>query len=495
MLRPITTLTVPPLLSVLTDPPIAALTSVFVCSMRFREHTRGRFLVGFPWLIALTTYTVSWGWSLIRPDTLYWDDWAYIFNQPKSYLSEIFSKTGMPPWRALIDQELLGVGYWTIRWLTFIMFFMAGMFLFETLKKMPFISLTQSQSIVLLFLIVPLNHARIALVMFGYTTSYFLFFLAWMLLVKYSSSISFFFACVFFMWSFMTHSFIFFYVLPVLHFIYLNHKQLGRKKLDMKVLASVCVTLGLPVLYYFLRSKFWRPDASYLWYHTIYLRAVFVSIGYLLPFIVSAIGIVLWARRGKRITLKVQMLTSGFLAFGIGVCPYISSGNLDSKMIFFFWELGWTSRHQLLMPLGASIIGVSIVYYVSENKPQTILALVSAVLVSLNIFWGIGSYVDSVKRDRLEELFAAEIISTSALNFVFVDETQHLNFRGDGYRRYEVAGLLSKAGLVSVPIFEDECSGKSDQIEVTVRSDRGLLEAFFSRNLGLRLEINPCKSS
>ena len=140
-------------------------------SLKVSESSSCRSFVGFPWLIAFLTYTVSWGWSLIRPNTLYWDDWAYIYDRPKSYLNEIFLKTGLPPWRALVDQELLGVGYWTIRWLTFIMFFATGLFLFEILKKIPFFSLAQRQSIVLLFLVFPLNHARVPLVMFGYTTS------------------------------------------------------------------------------------------------------------------------------------------------------------------------------------------------------------------------------------------------------------------------------------------------------------------------------------
>ena len=281
-------------------------------SIEFREPTSSRFVVGFPWLAALTTYTISWGWSLLRPNTLYWDDWLYIFNQPKSYLNEIFTKTGLAPWRALIDQELLDVGYWTIRWLTFIMFFTAGLFLFEILKKIPSVSLTQSRSIVLLFLILPLNHARISLTMFGYTTSHFFFFLAWMLLVKRSSWVSFLPACVCFAWSFMTHSFLFFLALPILHFVYLHREQLLRKHPSLKTVTQFSVLLGIPVLYYSLRSLKWPPDAEYLWYHTIYLRAVFVSIIYLLPFIVSVIGVVLWVRRGKQLTPKALLLSLGF---------------------------------------------------------------------------------------------------------------------------------------------------------------------------------------
>ena len=76
-------------------------------------------LDGFPWLLATVLYTLSWGWSLLRPNTLYWDDWAYVYNRPKSFLNQIFVDTGLPPWRALIDQELIAIGYWTIPVLTF----------------------------------------------------------------------------------------------------------------------------------------------------------------------------------------------------------------------------------------------------------------------------------------------------------------------------------------------------------------------------------------
>lgn len=463
--------------------------------MNSSEGTSGREIKGFPWLSALVIYTISWGWSLINPNSLYWDDWAYIFNQPKSYLSEIFSKTGLAPWRALIDQELIGIGFWTIRWMTFVMFFLVGVFLFEILKEIPFVSPTQNQSIVLLFLIIPLNHARISLTMFGYTTSYFLFFLAWMVLVKYSSWAAFLSASLFFMWSFMTHSFLIFSVLPILHFVFLRREQLLLKKPNPSNLFRLGVLLGSPMLYYLLRTMFWSPDPEYLWYHTIYLRAVLVSTVYFLPFIVLVVGVILWTRHSRKISPEVLMITSGCLAFGVGVFPYISSGNLDSRATFFFWELGWTSRHQLLMPLGVSVIGVSLVCLFLESKLRLILGLVSAVMISLNVFWGIGSYIDSSKKDRLVELFALELANNESSSFVVTDETQYLNFRSDSYRRYELAGLLFKAGKVPTPRVEDECGDESNLTEIIIESDKGLFEAFFSRDLGLSLKVQPCKSS
>jgi hypothetical protein len=432
---------------------------------------------------------------LIRPNTLYWDDWTYIYNRPKSYLNEIFSKTGLSPWRAIIDQEILTVGYWTIRWLTFIMFFAAGLFLFEILKKIPFFSLAQRRSIVLLFLIFPLNHARVSLTMFGYSTSYFLFFLAWMLLVKYSSWISYFSAFVCFVWSFMTHSFLIFLVLPIVHFVYLHRAQLICKKPIGKILTHFSMLLGAPVLYYILRSIYWPPDAEYLWYHTIYFRGVMVSLVYFFPFVVTAVGLVLWVRSGRRVSWKALMMTMGFLAFAVGVFPYLSSGNLDSRMTFFFWELDWTSRHQLLMPLGASAITVAIVYFISENKSKPILALITAAMISLNVFWGIGTYVDSLKKVELINLLSVELASDESTSYVFVDETRRFNFRESAYRLYEFAGHLSIAGKNPVPEVKYECGDGSNQTQVVISSDKGLIEAFFSQDLGLRIEIGPCKTS
>jgi len=449
---------------------------------------------GFPWISAFVVYLVSWSWSLIRPNSLYWDDWIYIFNQPQDYLGKIFSKTGLPPWRAVIDRELLGYGYWTIRWMTFIMFFVCGMLLYEILKKTPFISLVQSRHIVLLFLALPLNHARVSLVMFGYTTSYFLFFLAWMLLVKFSGWVSYISACLCLMASLMTHSFLFFCVLPILQFVYLYRDQLLLKKPNIKTVFRLTVLLLVPIIYYILRSVKWPPDDEYKWYHTIYLRAFFVGTTYLAPFLISAILAIVWMCRGKRVTPNLLVMMSGLLTFGLGVFPYIISGNLDSHSVFFFWELGWTSRHQLLMPLGVSLLIVGLVHLVSANNARRIFAFVLSVSVVLNVYWGVGTYVDSKKKEQLEHLLSAEIVQDKSQNYVFVDETTRFNFREDVYRRYEFAGILSKAGK-AVSSVEDRCGGEFDQTEVTIRSNKSLLQAFFSRDVGLALEVRPCKSS
>ena len=177
---------------------------------------------GFPWLLAMSLYSVSWGWSLLRPNTLYWDDWAFIYGQPKNYLNQIFVDTGLPPWRAIIDQELIAIGYWTIPVLTFIMFFATGIFLYQILCSVKKITDSQRKIILLAFLLVPINNSRIALVLFGYSTSYFLFFLSWYLLIIGKKNVTFIMSVILFFWSFMTHSFLFFYIFKFWEYIYFN---------------------------------------------------------------------------------------------------------------------------------------------------------------------------------------------------------------------------------------------------------------------------------
>ena len=133
-------------------------------------------LNGFPWRIAAILYATSWGGSLLLPNTLFWDDWQYISNQPERSLNSIFLETGLPPWRAVFDQELLLLGYATIPALTFLMYFGSGLFLFLILKRTNFLENSNMPLLILVFMTSSVNHARIAKVMFGYTTSYFLFF-------------------------------------------------------------------------------------------------------------------------------------------------------------------------------------------------------------------------------------------------------------------------------------------------------------------------------
>ncbi|MFM7772377.1 MAG: hypothetical protein ACKO8F_06830, partial [Acidimicrobiaceae bacterium] len=89
-----------------------------------------KMLAGFPWVSAIVLYTLSWGWSLLRPNTLYWDDWSDVFQRDSFYLRRVFVDTGRPPWEGVIEGLLLQIGPWSVRFAAFCLFFVASLLLF-----------------------------------------------------------------------------------------------------------------------------------------------------------------------------------------------------------------------------------------------------------------------------------------------------------------------------------------------------------------------------
>jgi hypothetical protein len=450
---------------------------------------------GFPWPSAVILYSISWFWPLLRPNTLYWDDWAFIWAQPKNYLNEIFVDTGLPPWRALLDQQLISVGYWTLQSLTFLMFFTAGIYLYSILQKIKCLTFEQTQFITLIFLIIPINHSRVALVLFGYTTSYFLFFLAWCLLIRLRSYL---FVCslVFFFWSFMTHSFLFFYILPVAHFVRLNFANTSLVLLNRILILKTTILLALPFAYYALRSKFWYPTPEWEGYHRFKIDGALK----VLPLLIIGtliIGI-FWVFVRRKIS-KIQGLKTvlvGWLIFAWGLFPYFANGRIPDYASIFAVRSDWGGRHIMLTPLGAAIIIAGAVEITSNSLKRRLKTILLAVFVAFNIFCGTQIYLDSLKKEKLTELIAkageaGEFKPSSQI--IFVDETKKFNSRFSTYRDPELRAILAISDVnAQVITGKVECSSDQGDLEVKLESNKTYLSAILTRDLGLTLEISAC---
>jgi len=453
-------------------------------------------LNGFPWLTAGVLYTLSWGWSLLRPNTLYWDDWAFIFNQPKSYLNEIFVDTGLPPWRAIIDQELIAFGYWTIPFLTFLMFFSVGVFLWLILQDTKLFSNSQISFLVLIFILLPINHSRISLVLFGYLTSYFLFFLGWVLIVGNRSIATFVLAMVMFFWSFMTHSFIFFYLLPVAHFTIKYVKVKKSLLRDYRLIAELLILLAIPVVYFVLRRLFWYPKPEWIGYHSFRASGVITGLQYFLVglFVSGVIAYLAW-KTTRQMRSSIVLIT-GWALFAFGLFPYFAGGRFRSWLEVFSFRSDWGGRHIMLTPLGAGLILLSLRDFIPVNLQKIASRGAISLCVSVNIFFGTQFYLDSLKKDELVTLLANaasenEIDQNSEI--VFIDETKLFNGRWSTYRDPELINklFLAKVSAKSI-IGKVTCSELPQGLELRLKSDKSYLSALSSRDLGLYLEINNC---
>ncbi len=452
-----------------------------------------RMLAGFPWVSAVVLYTLSWGWPLLRPNTLYWDDWLVYFDKPLSNGIKTLDVMGRAPWGGLIEFSLLHLGTWAVTVATFLVFMSCSLFVFWILRQGLVIDDSNARLIVFLFLIVPVNHARIAVAIFDYTSSYFLFYLGWFVLVRYKSTKGFVLGCVMLFLSFKTHSFLFFVLLPFLHFAWLNKIELlAFKKLNRRHL-QVAVVAVMPFVYILLRELFWPPTAAWVGYQRPAVAGVLTG---LWPVLIGLLGLSIIGFRHfkkKHTQLSWILLVGGFSITALALFPYFAGelyvgyAGRPAYVTVFEFRADWRSRHQLLMPLGLALSVVGLNELLKWKGKNIVLTTVLAVSVALNMFWGSQYFLMSHKQEQLVELFKetkgeVEIASVA-------DQTLRFNGRESTFRGYEWSGFMTLAGISTD---RPGCDALPSGSVLTLKSETSYLKALVTRDLGLYFDVKPC---
>ena len=452
-----------------------------------------RMLAGFPWVSAVVLYTLSWGWPLLRPNTLYWDDWLVYFDKPLSNGIKTLDVMGRAPWGGLTEFSLLHLGTWAVTVATFLVFMSCSLFVFWILRQGLVIDDSNARLIVFLFLIVPVNHARIAVAIFDYTSSYFLFYLGWFVLVRYKSTKGFVLGCVMLFLSFKTHSFLFFVLLPFLHFAWLNKIELlAFKKLNRRHL-QVAVIAVMPFVYILLRELFWPPTAAWVGYQRPAVAGVLTG---LWPVLIGLLGLSIIGFRHfkkKHTQLSWILLVGGFSITALALFPYFAGelyvgyAGRPAYVTVFEFRADWRSRHQLLMPLGLALSVVGLNELLKWKGKNIVLTTVLAVSVALNMFWGSQYFLMSHKQEQLVELFKetkgeVEIASVA-------DQTLRFNGRESTFRGYEWSGFMTLAGISTD---RPGCDALPSGSVLTLKSETSYLKALVTRDLGLYFDVKPC---
>ena len=453
-----------------------------------------RILAGFPWVSAIILYTLSWGWSLLRPNTLYWDDWSLSLADNPIEIWSSGKNTGLAPWARLFDWMLIAIGIWPVRFLTFGLFFGATLLLYKTLQRgLERISLTTQGFVALILLVIPVNHARISVIVFDYTTSYFLFYLGWFVLVRYKSSRNFLLACLILFLSFKTHSFLFFVLLPFLHFVWLNRAKLLNLKKLSRVHFQVLAIAVLPVLYVISRSVFWPPSENWQDYQQPTRAGVLTG---LWPVLVGLVGLsIIGVRRlkKKRTPVGLVLLIVGFSVTALALFPYFAGelyvgyAGRPAYLTVFEFRADWRSRHQLLMPLGLALSVVGLNELLKWRGKNIVVSTVLVISVALNMFWGSQYFLQSHKQEQLVELFKT---TKSEVEIASVeDQTKRFNGRESTFRGYEWTGFMTLAGISTD---RPGCEALPSGSALTLKSEVSYLQALATRDLGLYFEIKPC---
>ena len=339
----------------------------------------------------ILVYLFSQGFLLIVTG-MWWDDWDYA-NKSWDYLYESFRQSSLPL-RAYIQASLWFLPDGAYRILVFIYFLLGAFLLFNILQKLEFISFKDAYTITLLYVVMPINDARITWICYGYSLSLLIFWLTFYLVIGwYNRGKSILMRVLLLgllLLSYDTESIM---SMTLLILLYLYYEDLRGKlkhnpirdicKECLRVIISYGDFLVAPILFYVIKHKLFPAGGIYAGHNYIPWNSM-ISIMVKMPcnalltlknvldryysifntnslFVFLAIVIVVAAylisnktdmdmeeEVGSKKT--VWLLALAFLVFLIGLLPYAILVNGDIKI------MGTGGRHSLLLGLGLAMI-------------------------------------------------------------------------------------------------------------------------------------------
>lgn len=390
----------------------------------------------YPWTAAIVLYLCAHGLSLLFLNAIYWDDWT-IVDAPSSVIVDAFRQAGwMLSWPGHLQNGLLVLGPWAYRVLTLALMFATGVVVWLITRTVTSLSRQERNAIAILFLVLPLNAARVALINIHYTICYFVFFLAWYLLVCRKGKATNALALILFIFAFSTNSFLAFFLAPIVH------KAVNETSADIRRLPQWCLRnaafLAAPFLFFAVKLSFFRPYGYLVGYNSISTKGFLVGVGIGLLLVVGFV-----AARRTRTTLPGDSRAMGFIWIGafltwLAIFPYVAVLHAP-----IFSE--WNSRNQLLMPLGVSTLCVGLALWLTFSRMDRIIPAAIYLSVAVCAYFNYEYLVDWRKQQEVVRVLALSDEVRNAKTIVMDDRARSLNARARHFRFYEFNGWFERA--------------------------------------------------
>lgn len=340
-------------------------------------------------IIISIVYLLSQGFILVLTGT-WWDEKTWFFSS-KEKMWDISLQLGKPSTYYLMS-FIISVPEVVGRFLIFIMYYLGTIGIYVIYRQIPFLSNLDATLMTLLYLAIPANDARAMRGVFPYTVGYFLFILAFCLLIVleqkfdyknivFRTVVLFAFFC-----SFILNSNLVFYAIPL---IYILLYILRNKKL------RECYKFGdfviLPFVFFIVKNKFFPAYGLYKGYNALtvygFLEGAYYSIEVCLTdlrqiislwsryvivgVIVGIICLVIWLilhlnRQNEKcekkqkwntvVGLRIVLFIAGILIMYLTIFPYRVVGQACHL-------IGVDGRAAILIPVGAAIIAYSVVLW------------------------------------------------------------------------------------------------------------------------------------
>jgi len=465
---------------------------------RFLDRTSLR---GFPWLQAIAIYSISYGWLFAVGNSYWAADWeSFVFPELTTFN---FDTLGLAPWTKanLILFEVLGPSF--MRLLVFLGFFCAGIFLYGISQKLDLLSSAHRKIMTLLFLVLPFNTARVTLMVFHYSEAYFFFYFAWYLIVTFRSQSIKYVSLILFFLSFQMHSLLFFYLLPMAHLFYLSKTKNIQDHLSW--LTKNGAFFLLPLAYWTLRSLYWPEVVAY---HDVTQIRISGSINFVVIIFMICLGLHYLQRRANlKSKSALASILLGFIAIVIGIYPYVLYGFFSANKFMpilyvttFLGRTSWYTRHQILQPLGISLIIIGAVKYFETRIGRVLKRwhhFVLFVCVIFNVGFGFEHLVDYSKQREIISQLKIVGESDSMNYYQFADQTSRLNARGQTmyYRAWSgLIGLAYDSNEASRILIETTCKPRGDARLVLITGPETHWQAFKNwvsdGDMGFQVDVN-----
>ena len=421
------------------------------------------------WIIITLLYSIAYGLMLFN-DGVYWDGWI-LFNVDNIVVIETFKQAGSPFTgflHSFLENPLI------YRLIVFLSYYFSGLLFLFILKQLKETGINDFQRLILvsLFILFPVNEARVSMINMPSALCVLLFFIASTCLVKYLRDkylvyrvVS---LLVFFI-SFQLNSLLVFYLIPFLLIMYHEKPYLSIYQFFVKNIKYIDFIL-LPLVYFFLKLVLFTPYGDSSGYNIINAKDILLSpismiislyFSFFQPIIdsfkydivllsVIAVGIYSFLNSlyekiesSDNNNSLLKYILFGVLAFCLAVFPYLAIGR--SGMSF---GDEFQSRDQVLTPLGAAFIltfGLMIIFKHFEVSLK-VQKLLFSIFISAFIITNISILLD-YQRDWFKQLsimdnFRSSEVLRNNTCFLFDDKTRDLNAIGRFYRFYEYTGIM-----------------------------------------------------
>ena len=403
----------------------------------------------FPWVPALVLYLSSYFMMFFFLNAKFWDDWVlYVQMSPSETHHYWRTWIAMFPTNRFIEVSLLHRNPISIHLLIFVLHFVNGILVFQILKRIKHIKISTTTAVTLIFLILPINAARIAMINFRYTYSLTLFLLGWYLLVQGKFKFLRVFAMVVFISSFIVQSLLVFFIAPCIHLFVINYFEERTSKTRAAIYSMVLFSVA--PCYYIMVRLLDPPPPTRTEYYTPSVSGTTKAVIFL---VASSLWMIstFWKSKNVSVLSRKQLISIGVFLISIGSFAYMAVDNLadvsEWMLDFVPRASDWDSRHQLLLGIGFSFVVIGLVGDLITRSKKQLFSVLVVVCVSLNFIMMKSYFLDWRKSVGFIAAMS-EYRGKPNLDRVMVIDTssaERFNARAREIRQYEWEVMLSQA--------------------------------------------------